>query len=296
MNLQPRERLWLSLIGVLGALWGVNWLFQSALRMPQAEREGRIARLERDILNKQVVLRRARQDSAQLRAWEEQSLPANPQLARSLYQNWLVEVVERAGFEKPNVDSGEAVAKAGAYQRLPFSVRGRATLGELTKFLYEFYRADFLHQVQRLNITPVAGGEELDLSLTVEALALPGATRDTLNPRRSARLASDSLADYHQPLTERNVFSTGGEAFDPADFAFLTAILEIDGQAEAWFTVRTTGEILKLRSGQSFEIGQFHGVVVEIEDQDLVIDSDDERWLLTLGENLSQATALPPEY
>jgi hypothetical protein len=53
---------------------------------------------------------------------------------------------------------------------------------------------------------------------------------------------------------------------------------------------------LKLKVGQRFEVGDFQGMVAEIDERDVVIDSDGERWLLTLGEQLSQATALPPEF
>ena len=87
----------------------------------------------------------------------------------------------------------------------------------------------------------------------------------------------------------------GPPATTPRDFAYLTAILDVEGTHEAWFRIFTTGEVLKLHVGESFEVGQFRGRIAEIDSLDVVIDSEAERWLMTLGESLSQATALPPE-
>jgi len=297
MKLNKREMILAGLVGLIVLVYVGNLAFRQILQGPLDARRDRVAKLKREIDQKQKGLRRARAAGEKLARWQQQSLPSETEVARSQYQNWLLEIVGRAGFEKPNVDSGETLTKKGLYQRLPFSVRGRGNLAQLTRFLYDFYRADHLHQLQRLSITPIPKTQELELAISIEALILPGATRkDRLNTDRSDRLAWSGLAEY-QPIVDRNVFGEGGiSVFDAADFAFLTAILEIDGQPEAWFTVRTTGEILKLRKGQSFEVGQFRGTVAAIDPQDLVIEADEERWLLTLGENLSQATALPPEF
>lgn len=297
MALQKREK-WLAYIvgGALG-LWGLSGAYDAAVRAPLRDRQGKLDGLERKLTKNRLKLGRAEKAADKLTEWHARSLPPDTELARSLYQNWLLEIVERAGFEKPNVDSGEAVSKAGVYRRLPFSVRGRGTLEQLVKFMYDFYCADHLHQIQRMTIVPVANSQVLELSLAVEALVLPGAEPvEALNQRRADRLAFDEFGDYRS-IAERNVFGEGGAALlDASDFAYLTAILNVDGQPEAWLTLRTTGELLKLHAGDSFEVGQFRGIVAEIDQQDLVIQSEDERWLVSLGENLGQAAALPPEY
>ncbi len=294
---QTRERWLAAAVLLLLVGFGLSWLVETLLRGPQAVRQRRIETLRGEVEKKEQIIRRARVANAQLDEWNARSLPADVAVARSLYQSWLLELVGRSGFEQPNVDSGEAAARKGVFRRLPFTVRGRANLAEVTRFLYDFYRADHLHQVQRIGFSPAADGDKLDISVSIEALVLPGAKNvDALSSERSTRLASDALADY-QSIADRNVFGEGGaSAFDSSDFAFLTAILDVDGKPEAWFTVRTTGEVLKLREGQLFEVGQFRGMVEAIDATDLIINSDEERWLLTLGENLSRASALPPEF
>ncbi len=294
--MKNREKVLAAIVTLILVGWGGQSLFESMLQTPLDAKRKKIARLESDIRDKDLVIERAKEWTTKLNDWRSQSLPTDAALARSAYQNWLLELVELAEFERSNVDSGEAVNKPGAYQKLPFTVRARVTLPKLTQFLYNFYQADHLHLIQRIGITPVANSDALDLSLAIEALVLPQAERrEQLSRKPSERLAGGSL-EYYDAIIERDLFSTGGAMFDTADYAFLTAILEVGNIPEVWFTIRTSGEIIKLRNGQNFEVGEFHGVIVEIDTQDVVIDSGNERWLLTLGENLSQATSIPPEF
>lgn len=295
--MNPRERVLAGIVGVcVGgfALWaGYQRLIEQPLANLASDRDKLITKVE----GQERQVRLASREAARLAELEQRSLPADRQLARSLYQNWLVEAVNRVGFESPNVDSGAIATRKDLYDRLSFNVRGRGDLAQLSRFLYDFYRADFLHQVTRLTITPVAATSKLELSLAIEALVLPGAPRrERLEERRSQRLRHESLADY-QPLVERNLFGDGGaRLFDPADFAFLTAIVDVDGQPEAWFNLRTTGELVKLKRGERLVVGDFSGTIEQIDELDLILASDEERWLLALGESLTQATALPPEF
>ena len=295
--MQRSEQILAGLVASMVTVYLANWLSQAAYRDPLDVRIAKRVRLEPEIQDKEIQVRRARRAAADIDRWREQSLPSDMEVARSLYQNWLLQLVERAEFVSPHIDSVEATGKKGIYRALPFTIRGRSTLEQLTRFLYDFYRADYLHQIQRLAITPVPKTHELDVTLVIDALVLPdAAAKDQLSERRSDRLAYEALADY-RPIVTRNLFGEGGASrFDAADHAYLTAVLEVDGQPYAWFTVRTTSEVLKLAVGQTVEVGQFRGTVSEIVGRDVVLTSDDERWLITLGESLSQATALPAEY
>lgn len=283
-----------------------------------------------------------------------QSLPADSELARSLYQAWLVSlVVDSIKLDNPSVSPGEVVARRELKGwTLSFSVRGQGTLEQLTDFLFIFYRTNLRHQVRSLNVTPLRGGEKLDLSIYIEALALSNQAADTLEKialfedvgrarkladldrirkslkaeaennkpvdsgadyqqtifqefaqraqQESFRLVSLDYNDYHNPITQRNLFSIGGNP-DATDYAYLTTIRSVNGEPQALFTLRATDETLKLGIGDSFQIGQFSGTITEIEGPDVVIESEGdnlqkERWLLTLGESLTEAFALPPEF
>ena len=294
--MQKREQILAIGFGLVVAAYAGNWLFQTALDGPLAERHAKTVRLQEDIARRQRDLRQARAAAKELAAWQAQSLPSDVQIARSLYQAWLLELVDAIGLQNRDVDSGEAVNRKGMYQALSFSVRGRGTLDQLTRFLDSFYRAGHLHQIHSLSVTPLSRSGELDLSIGIEALVVSGADRkDQLAARASDRLASSTLADYRTIVT-RNLFGVGSADADAADHTYLTAVLDVDGEPEAWFTLRATDTILKLRQGQAIDVDQFHGVIAEIVDSDVIIQSDDERWLITVGESLARASTLPPEF
>ncbi len=294
--MKPREKVLAAIVVLAIVGWGGQSLFESMLQAPLDAQRKKIESLKSKIREKDLVIEQAKEWTTKLNHWRSQSLPTDAALARSAYQNWLLELVELAEFERSNVDSGEAVNKPGVYQKLPFTVRARATLPKLTQFLYDFYQADHLHLIQRIGITPVANSDTLDLSLAIEALVLPQAERhEQLSRKQSDRLVGGSLG-YYDGIIDRDLFGAGGIVFHAADFAYLTAILEVGDVPEVWFTNRSSGEVIKLRNGQNFEVGEFQGVIVEIDTKDVVIDSGNERWLLTLGENLSQATSIPPEF
>lgn len=294
--MNKREIILAAALGAIAVLFGGNWLYQANYVEPLDERRAEIDRLRTDIAKRELDMARFRKANKELQRWQAQSLPSDTELARSLYQGWLVGLVGSAGFTSPNVDSSEPLTRKGLYTSLGFSARGRGTPEQLTRFLYGFYRADHLHRIQSLSLTPVPRSDELDIAISIEALSLPGAERkDRLSTRVSDRLASEQLADY-RPIVDRNLFGIGGGGFDAADFAYLTAITNVNGQPEAWFTLRASGELLKLRHGQSFHIGALEGTIAEISDSDVVLLCDDERWLLGIGENLMQASTLPPEF
>jgi Tfp pilus assembly protein PilO len=291
-----RELILAAGLGAIAAAYGGHWIYQTSYATPLAERYEETNRLREDIEKRKLDLARFQKASKELKRWQTQSLPSDTEVARSLYQAWLVGLVSSAGFSNPNVDSSEPVTRRGMYDSLTFSVRSRGTLKQLTKFLFDFYRADHLHQIQSLNLTPVPRLEELEIVLSIEALSLPQADRKKqLSASVSDRLASDQLAEY-RAIAERNLFGVGGNAADEADFAYLTAVIEVNGEPEAWFTLRASGKLLKLRRQQSFEIGQFKGTIAEIHGSEVVLLCDDERWLISVGESLMQASALPGEF
>jgi len=313
---------------VLGAVFvaailyfGGEWVVENVLQGPIASARQTTERLNEEIKNKEDDLRRAREDAKNLARWKTQSLPSDTEVARSLYQAWLLELVDHVKLGNTSVNSGEPLSRRGLYYTIAFSVRGQGTLQQMTEFLFLFYQTDLLHQIRSLNITPLGNTDRLDLSLAIETAVLPGAgpeatkaataeeTQATIfeDMRRRAsgqsdRLASVSLASYepptladYEPIVTRNLFGVGGSP-DAASHAYLTSINSVNGEPQAWFTLRASGKILKLGKGEPFEIGQVSGTIADIQGSDVVLESDGERWLLTLGESLTDACVLPPEF
>lgn len=292
---QHRKIILVAVFGVMLLLWAGDWLLQTALRVPMETRRAKAARLRTQIQNKEKEFAQFRQDGKQLEIWEQQSLPSNVEVARSLYQAWLLELANHVGLAGTNVDSSEPANAKGMYHVLSFSMRGRGTLSQLTKFLFEFYRCGQLHQLRSLQIAPVPRGELLELSFSIEALALPDLKRtNRLGGEPSPRQAADTLQRY-QAITARNIFATGGPAADATMQTRLTAVIRTDGRSVAWFSSDQAREIIKLGEGESLQVGPLSAKIVEVYDTDVVLDIDGQKWLLTIGDSIAQAAALPPE-
>lgn len=293
---QNRQKILLAVLGVLLVYFGGEWAWQNAIQGPLDSRRAKIQRLERDLEKRQKELAKARQAVKELEQLEEQSLPSDPQVARSLYRAWLIQLVTRVGFANRNVEAGEPVNRRGLFQSILFTIQARGNLEQLTRFLHDFYRAGHLHQIQSLSITPLSGPGQLDLSLVVEALVLPlEKEKDQLNQATSDRLAWERFEDY-AVIPRRNLFGAVA-TIDPVNHTVVTAIQHVDGKPQVWLTVQTEDRVLKLKPGESFQIGAFAGRVVEIEDDDVVFEAaGGQRWLVSFGESLAQSLALPPEH
>ncbi|HUT95793.1 MAG TPA: hypothetical protein VMY37_40450 [Thermoguttaceae bacterium] len=311
-----------AIFGLLVLYFGGEWVWRTVLEGPIEKKRQAYDKLLEAKKKKEKEWEGFKEGARKLAEWRKQSLPSDTEVARSLYQAWLLQlVVEYVKLDSPSVSPGEPLSRQGRFYAIPFSVRGRGTLDQLTKFLFAFYRTDLLHQIRSLNVTPLGNSEQLDLAISIETLVLPGAgpelDKDLGEEERqetiiadfqqrashvSQRLASLTLAKYtpptmddYQPIARRNLFGVGSDP-DPTDYAYLTFISSVNGEPEVWFTLRATDETLKLREGDSLRIGNFTGTIAEIEGSDVILESEGERWLLTLGEKLTDAFALPPEF
>jgi hypothetical protein len=108
------------------------------------------------------------------------------------------------------------------------------------------------------------------------------------------RLASRDFS-YYQTIAERNFFRASRGGVDQATITRLTAILKQGEQRQAWFEDNPDRPVKKMYLGDTIHAGSFTGVIVEIYDDDIVLDRAGTRWLLSSGESLAEAFALPPE-
>lgn len=396
----PRERiLAISVIAllVLGVLWyGWSWK-ESSL----AAQRARLSRLQGEVQKNEITLARARKATEEMNKFEQQSLTSDVERAQSLYQEWLLDLVQRHGIQEGNVSAVTGRAVKGVYQQLAFSIKGRTDLVHATQLLHEFYSSDRLHRIRRLRMNPINEGKEIDLDIMIEVLALDGAPRNVTELKHgiSDRLTHGDAADYVKAIASRNMFqpphqppkitttsrssyplgssvsfsvkgddpeqttvkyalekasmegaridprtgefswrpsekgtfeievsaTDGGlpaktakqtirfsvvdpppervverppptpqpPPFDTAKFAYLTAVLGVDDQSEAWVNMRTTGQTLKLHPGDKFDVGTMRGTVIQIGVQDMVIETvDGYRLQLYLGENFREATPI----
>lgn len=361
MNANRRKSLLIAALGLIAVFYLGDWVNTNWLEAPKKKRRTQIHALKSKIKEyDEKYIARAQQTLPWLRYWYSQSLPSNPAVAQSLYRAWLLEMGEYVGIAGRNVSATEPVRR-GAFYSMNFSLRGRATIEQLAQFLYEFYSAGQLHKITSISLTPVERGSKVDISLVIETLIIPRANQSNrLSEGRAYRLASLSLDDYNV-IAQRNFFAAGGGgAVDPVSHTYLTAVNYVNNRPQAWFTLRTTGAVMRLNeddqlvqtgdtvrklcqienlrdivfdgnrseigsvreiesgsvlvraagriweptlnaAGDSLEFRPFTsqlsviGAVVDVEDTDVVLQTGDERWLLSIGDVLNDAFALPPE-
>jgi Tfp pilus assembly protein PilO len=302
--MQPREKLLASAVGVLLALLVTYWLF-GKVRRAFSERYALIEVREGEIREKDSRVQRGNKAKAQLAHWEHRSLPSDQDLARTLYQNWLVKLVHENKLGNVSVSAGRGGMHRNTYYNIPFSVQCKGTLEQMVAFLHDFYSTNHLHQLRELSIKPSSSARSLDLNFTIEALVLPGADRkDALNEEPGDRLMHATLAAYSEPIVKRNLFAEyvppqpprpqvareqPPPAFDPAKFAVLTGITEDGVNTHAWINVRTSGELLKLRKGDKIKVGEFEATITRIDASSIELDNDGKRRWLSLGKTLPQA-------
>src|SRR5688572_26301431 len=151
--MQPRERILAMAVGSLLVLLVAYWLF-GKVQKSFAFRQGQIAGLENEIRNKEAAEKRGNLAAQQLAHWEHRSLPSDQELARTLYQNWLVKLADTNKLQNVNVDAHRGSMHRNIYFKLPFTVNCKGSLEQTVAFLHDFYSTNHLHQLRELSVKP----------------------------------------------------------------------------------------------------------------------------------------------
>jgi hypothetical protein len=197
----------LMIVGAV-ALLIVGYFVQQWISGQFSRRAIEIAKLQEDIKKFDRQAAQGRTASRRVAQYEERSLPANPEIARTRYQTWLVNEMEDAELIEPDVRS---VSSQGGdkdlFVRQLFAVEALGTLPQVVEFLHGFYSLDWLHRITQLKLRPIKDSKLLDISMHVETLSLKKAgSMDKLQPRRSHRLELESRDAYYDRIVGRNFF------------------------------------------------------------------------------------------
>jgi hypothetical protein len=224
--MNPRERILASGLVVVVVLVGGAFLFHRLFLVPLANRDTKIEQFQQEVDEKGERVNQILAEKAKLAKWRGLSLPADVDMARREYENYLTELLRDSGFapatltvtakpvdtkSSPTISgrasgaSSDAQAAQGGgarrgdlpvYTRLAYTVQGRADLAHFVRMLERFYRTPLLHQIKNLTIQrPLTPGSQqqgdLDVNMTVEALVVDGAEkRPTLLPGLDRRFVA----------------------------------------------------------------------------------------------------------
>ena len=295
-----RTRTLLLVLGSIGVLYTGDLAYRSWIESPRQEAERQKSRLEKRIRATKLSLAKSKRIAADLEQLEGQSLPWDLEVARSSYQSWLLQLVQRAKLQTPNVDSSEpvplSVGRGGRrakpdYHKIGFTLRTRGSLKHVVHFLFDFYRADHLHKIRSMNLNPVGRDRNLDLTLSIETLVLSTALREKeLSPGVSERLASAKREDY-QPLVRRNLFNSGGGAEAANKVQFTAVTRNRDGTSQAWFRIAPGGKTQILSAGQPLNCPGLEVLVLEVLPAATILSVDGERIRLQVGQRLAEGTS-----
>lgn len=272
--------------------------YRKFVEEPTAARERELSRINKQIKQAEDAIFESADAADRLAAIEQYSLPYDVELARSRYQDWLLVLVKQCELEAPRVDPGNPTPVSirnrrtrkpqEIYHRYGFSVRGRGSLHQITRFLYEFYRAGHLHKISSVALNPVAGGTQLDVTVAIEALGLTRCERESeLSGESIDRLAYSDLNDY-QSVVYRNVFASDGD--EPLKSSRLTAVtFDVNGQAGAWYSQGDDRPSRVLGRGESLEVSGHRIEIVDIQPRLVLIDIDGTVTRMSIGMSLQEA-------
>ncbi len=324
MALSKRERNLAVAAGVLVLPFAV-WLIVGALGGSTTQLRAQKASLLEDIKEAKEVIRNGQKAQKQLDEWNRKSLPRDVKLAGSRYKFWLMELCQsdryQAKFQGTLAKPLNPKPLGEVGNQLTFTVSGVASLEQLTRWLYGFYTADYLHQIKGLTINPEEESKKLRVDITVEALALDSAADPEGKPRDAAlpvvpeeALNKETLDKYCSTIGGRALFSrytppppvreagppSGPPTpplFDHGKFTEVTGITEVDGRPQVWIRSRTLGKEFRLFVGESFEVGPLQAKIIDIQLQRRTVTSevDGKQYLIALGDSLREAKELKPE-
>lgn len=201
---------------LIGLLVGVTLLtlaeesLTSVVLSPFADQTRTRDALRRKVANADRELAKIELAQRSLRDANRQSLPPDPSVAATLYQNWLIELAHSSSLTNAVITPGQPLLEEGLGHRLSMTLQADATAPQIALCLDRFHQLPLLHRISHATITETGGPtkETLRVSLTCEALALT-----TSEPRQTLLCEEDSNSTNEVTLT---VASTSSMAKDNA--------------------------------------------------------------------------------
>ena len=247
----PRVK-WLLMGGlVVVGLYFMDSLYRKWIEQPNQQLTAQLEDLAEKVNASRTEQLIAQKQGKRLESFAARALPDDPQLARSLYQQWLLNLVEANELTSASVDAAQPVrvdirsrTKKGTRQaigyRINYSLRGKATLAKLSSFLNDFRKAGHLHKIRSITLNPIGNEGRLDADLTIEVLCLKAsANKDRLSDWQATDEATVVSSTYDD-FVRRNLFARGfAKALFEIELKAITSNRE--GVLQAWFRIDGRG-------------------------------------------------------
>jgi len=304
--MNDREKFLAAIVAAVVILWSANlgWdKYHAALKTNRNQQQN----VAQALSAARTATARGVRAQEKLHQWQRQSLPTDPDIARSLYQDWLQQQLTTAGLQVQELNIRSPRSGSTQYQQFSFVVRATGKLGELTDFLYRFYQAKHLHRISKTTLLPTEDRTALIISLTIDALSLAEADRKNQLAEGTLEPFKQTREQFRETIVGRNLFATyqalkvpESEEEKSDQEATQAKFSGIHYGQEGWqMSVRmnSTGKVLYYREGDTLEIGQWKGTIKQLDGNErrAVLLSASGRQQIRLGQTLAEAEPLGDE-
>ncbi len=197
-----RERFLAIIVGGMFALFAVWWGF-GKYRTAVNSRTTQIANLQNEQTRLQEQTLQGAIAEKQMSEYVLRSLPGDTETAQSVYQQWLLSMVQNNDLADSIVDPTVSIPIGNLYQRIGYRVSGHASLPNLIRMLHAFYSKDYLHRIRELTIARTKT-DDLKITMTIDAIALAAAPMDAEPLSEPSWRVDGDVALYHDPIMNRN--------------------------------------------------------------------------------------------
>ena len=190
--MNQREKTLAIIVGSLLGLFLLSTTI-SKTKNQLTTRLEKIKSLDKVLKTKKEARKQLNKNRLVLEKLKEQSLCLDPGMAQSQYKSWLFNTVkEVVAFSDPVVTSGAMQKNGDIYLQHSFKVTGKGDLAQLTKFLFTFYEANYLHRIRQLSITPLPREKNrLSFVFAIDAASL----QDVAAEKQLSTTKADALAN-----------------------------------------------------------------------------------------------------
>ena len=295
----PRMKWLLAACAGVFGLYMIDALYRNWIEQPQTELNRRIETLSNDLTESKQQQLQSQKTGRRLAEYSARALPSDPMLARSSYQEWLLELVDQHKFAATSVDASQPVpleiksrTKKGKRirigHRIDYSLRGQASLAKLAEFLDQFRKAGNLHKIRSLTLNPIGSEGRLDVNLSIQVLSMESSMNESdVGDWTMLSEAQESLKPA-AALVRRNPFARGfAKALNDVQLRAITTNRE--GIIEAWFAADARGSIKKVPAGSNIPLALHEITVVEILRDRVLVNVNQEPQWIQMGESIGDA-------
>ena len=200
--MNKNERILAGIVVSLFLLIVIGYAASKVSDSFRAKRQ-QVSRWEKDVRDKKQYDQLTQEHRDRMEVYKSRSLPSDPEKARSLYEDWLMDRATEAGLA---VERDLSRTSSDVYDRLGFKITGKGDLEQMVELLHKFYSVDYLHRVKSLTVKRISGTKQLNLTFWVDALSLSAATNEGLSEEPSNRLTRGDLVAYREAIVYRNLF------------------------------------------------------------------------------------------